>query len=194
MKERQPNPDKVKLSAVVQHLAMLEGVGLWPDHLPRSWELATIADSLPDLEPYTIGELLAECEAETFHPLAFEYDAEETPPDSMLKPDNGQGFAHWFIQEGRHRLLQVTFNDKREPSFYIDGEAVEFLPAGECASVIKLAAALCEKLRVVINSPEYGGIWSFLHVHGQPYTGPDFGKELAALEQALGIESTEHNS
>ena len=45
------------------------------------------------------------------------------------------------------------------------------------------ARALCERLREV--DADIGGAFAFMAIHGMPYTGPNYGEELKALEDIL---------
>lgn len=47
------------------------------------------------------------------------------------------------------------------------------------------AAALVEAIRRCDNDPAYRDVWTFYATHGMKYEGPQYGKELIELEEAL---------
>jgi hypothetical protein len=52
--------------------------------------------------------------------------------------------------------------------------------------VEKAARDLYRKLLVVHADPQYQGVWSLSFIHGEKYTGANYGPELEALRVALG--------
>jgi uncharacterized protein YajQ (UPF0234 family) len=54
--------------------------------------------------------------------------------------------------------------------------------------VEKAARDLYRKLLVLHADPQYQGVWSLSFIHGEKYTGPNYGPELEALRLALGEE------
>lgn len=56
------------------------------------------------------------------------------------------------------------------------------------AEIARLRAALAKlvgKLTAIEADPSFRGIWSYLHVHGYKYTGPDWRDDLADARLAL---------
>jgi len=47
------------------------------------------------------------------------------------------------------------------------------------------AKALCDKLVAVHNSSEYIGVWVVYQTHCGQYIGPNYGRELKALQDVL---------
>jgi hypothetical protein len=51
--------------------------------------------------------------------------------------------------------------------------------------VSEAAKALVEKLHLIHADPTFQSVWTLSHLRSGPYTGPQYDKELAALEAAL---------
>lgn len=52
-------------------------------------------------------------------------------------------------------------------------------------TVREAAKALAAKLRAIHDDPKYKAVWVTAQLHSGSYSGPQYGKELAALEKAL---------
>lgn len=121
----------------------------------------------------------------------------------LLTPGGMKSDLHWLLAE--HERLTTENSDlveeyNEEQDAHRDTkmqheaalERIKELLA-EVQRIRKAAEAFMAQYNVVAESDEWKGVWTFLHIHGNMYSGPEFGDELEALELALASDSGKQN-
>lgn len=66
-------------------------------------------------------------------------------------------------------------------------DAADILSDEYANEIENTARALVEKLLEIHKDSRYMAVWSSYMIHGGKYAGPQYDKELKALQSALGI-------
>jgi len=58
--------------------------------------------------------------------------------------------------------------------------------------ISRQAQALVDIMHLIMERPDYHGVWTTAHMHGMVYCGPTWEMELKALEAALESHHKQH--